>query len=119
MKTQIVDVNHSLHSLRHFNIHSRIVNKDPRIHKIRLALNLAASQTRQQTIRLDQPDACLRQTNSVSHPERKLSADEIRIVEDGVESRCALVSRIAVTLCPENRTFEAKIVAINRRLRSH
>src|ERR1044072_8652995 len=116
MKAQGVDVNHSLHSLRQFNIHSRVVNKDPRIHKIRLPLNLTAPQTRQQAIRLDQPDARLRQANSVSYPERKLPAHKIRSVEDRIEAGGASVNRIAVTLRPEERAFEAKVVAVDRRL---
>ena len=87
MKPQIVDIENCLDPLRHFNIKTGVVNKDPWIHKIRLPLNLATSQTRQQAIRLDQADASLRQSNSVAYPKRKLPANKIRIVKDRVETR--------------------------------
>src|SRR5215212_1398491 len=105
MESQIVDVDHPLHTLRHLNVNARVVNKDARVNKIWLTLSLAASQTRQQAIRLDQRHACLRQTNSISNPERKLSAGKIRIIEDRIESRRAFVGRIAITLCPKERTL--------------
>ena len=107
VKPQIVHIHNRLDTLRHFDIHARVVNKNSGINKIRLALNLAASQTRQQTVRLDQSHARLRQANSISNPKRKLPADKIRIVEDRIETRSAFVGRIAVALCPQERSFEA------------
>src|SRR5262245_21130998 len=116
MKPQIVDVDHSLYALRDFNIDAAVVNKKSRIHKIRLALSFTASQTRQQTVRLDQPDARLRQTNSISNPVRKLPTGKIRIVKDRVKARGAFVSWIAIALRPKKRTFETQVITIDRKL---
>src|SRR5215213_11552703 len=118
MEPQIVEVDYSLHTLRDFNVNSRVVNKNPGVHKIRLPLNLTASQTRQQAIRLDQPHACLRQPNSISNPKRELSANKVRIVEDSIEARGTFVSWITIALRPKERTLETKIVPIDRRLYS-
>src|SRR5678816_2366186 len=92
------------------SIHAAVVDVDSGIHEIRLALRLAASQRRQQTIRLDQPHTRLRQTNSISDPVRKLPTSKIRIVENRIEARSAFVSRIAIALCPEKRAFEPHVI---------
>src|ERR1044072_1959802 len=114
MEAQVVDVDHRLDSLRHLDINAAVVNKDAGIHEVCLSLDFAAAQTRQQTVRLDQADARLRETNSIAHPKRKLTTGEIRIVEDGVEARGSIVCRITVALRPEERSFEAKIVLVHR-----
>ena len=49
-------------------------------------------------------------------PEGELPADEVRIVEDGVEARGRVVGRILVARSEEERTLEAQIVEVNRRL---
>ena len=116
MKPQIVGVEDRLDSLRHFDINSGVVNKDARIDKICLSLSLAAAQTRQETIRLDQTHTRLRQTNAVAVPERKLPADEIWIVEDRIKAGRLIVSGIRVTLRPEKRSFESQVVVVDRRL---
>src|SRR6185369_16936127 len=79
MKTQVVDIDYGLDPLRQIDINASVVNQDPGIHEVCLSLDLAAPQTRQKTVRLDQTDAGLRETNSVTHPERKLPTHEIRI----------------------------------------
>src|SRR6185369_6183294 len=78
VKPQEVDVEDGFDSLRQFHINAAVVNKDSGIYEICLSLRLAASQTRQQTVCLDQADTGLRQTNSISNPERKLPAHKIR-----------------------------------------
>src|SRR6185369_10191548 len=80
--------------------------------------NLAASQARQKTVRLHQADACLRQTNPVANPKRKLSTCKIRIVEDRIEARGPVVRRVRVALRPQERALEAQVIAVNRRLDS-
>src|SRR5690349_13783145 len=82
MKAQVVYVHDCFHTLRQLNIDAGVVNEEAGIDEVCLSLNLAAAQSRQETIRLDQAHAGLRQTNSVAHPERKLPAGEVRIVED-------------------------------------
>ena len=69
MKSQIVGIKDRFNALRNFDIQARIVDKDPRIDEICLPLNLAASETRQKTVRLDQSDACLCQSDPISIPE--------------------------------------------------
>src|SRR5215211_5582111 len=114
MKAQVVDIDHGFDSLCDFKVNAAVVNKDPGIHKVCLSLNLAASQTRQKTVRLDQARAGLRETNSIAHPERKLTTNEIRLIEDRIEPRSPVVCWIAVTLRPEERSLETKIVTIDR-----
>src|SRR6185369_8080289 len=80
VKPQKVDVDDCFDSLRQFHINAAVVNKDSGIYEICLSLRLTASQTRQETVRLDQTDTSLRQTNSIPHPERKLPTNKIRIV---------------------------------------
>src|SRR5215213_606860 len=53
MKAQVTDIDHSLDPLRQLDINPAVVNKDAGIHKVCLPLDLAAPQTRQQTIGLD------------------------------------------------------------------
>src|SRR5215467_10343538 len=118
MKSQVVNIHHRLHTLRHVDIDATVVNKNSGVDKIRLPLRLAAAQTRQQTVRLDQAHACLRQTNSIPHPVRKLPASKIRIVKDRVEACCAIVSRVAIALCPQKRALEAQIITVDRKLSS-
>src|SRR6185503_12549751 len=113
MKPKIVDIDHCLRALRDFNIESCVVNKNPRIHKISLPLDLAASQTRQQTVRLDQPHARLRQANPIANPECKLPTNKIRIVEDRIEARRMLVCWIRITLRPEERAPEPEIITVD------
>src|ERR1051325_5860189 len=94
MKSQVVHIEHRFDSLRDFRIYSAVINKDSGINKICLAFDLAAAQARQNTVRLHQADARLRQTDPVPIPKRKLAAHKIRIVENRVESIGAIVSRI-------------------------
>src|ERR1700754_2376925 len=117
MKAQIVHIHNCLDPLRQFNINAAVVKKKPRIDKIRLPLNLAAAQTRQQTVRLDQPDASLRQTNSIAHPKRKLTTSEIRIVEDRIKPISSVIRRIRISLCPQKRALESQVVLIDRKFR--
>src|SRR3569832_1587526 len=113
MEAQVVDIDHGLDPLRDLDIDAAVVNKDAGIHKVGLALDLAAAQTRQQTVWLDQADTGLRESNSIPHPERKLTTGEIRIVEDGVEAGRSLVCRIAITLRPEERALETQIILVH------
>src|SRR5437764_5038115 len=85
VKKQVVYVDNCLDALRQLDVDARVVNVDPWIDEIRLPLNLAAAQTRQQTVWLDQAHAGLGQTDPVAHPKRKLTAGKIRIVEDRIE----------------------------------
>src|SRR6185369_3151720 len=89
MKAQVVDIDYGLDPLRQLDINAAVVNQDPGIHEVCLSLSLAAPQTRQKTVRLDQTDTSLRETNAIAHPEGKLTTHEIRNVEDRVEARRA------------------------------
>src|SRR6185503_12075758 len=80
------------------------------------ALDLAAAKRRQQAVRLNQSHTCLRQTNSVSVPKRKLTADEVRIVKNRIEPVCSIVRRILVALRPEDRSAKTQVVDIDRSL---
>src|SRR5262249_26012739 len=84
------------------------------IDEIRLSLSLAAAQTRQQTIRLDQTNTGLRQANPIAHPKRKLSAGKIRIVKDRIEASGAIIRRILVPLRPQKRTLKSQIIFVDR-----
>ena len=68
MKTQVVHIEYSLQPLGNFHVDARVVDKDPGIHEISLSLGLAAPETRQETVWLDQAHAGLRQANPVSIP---------------------------------------------------
>src|ERR1044072_1423124 len=116
MKPQVVHIEYRLQSLRDFYIHTRVIDEDSGVYKIRLAFNLAAAQTRQNAVRLDQADARLRQANAVAIPKRELPADKIRIVKDRVKAICLIVGRVLVALCPEKRSAKTQIVVIDRRL---
>src|SRR5918999_2719369 len=48
VKPQIVRIEHRLDTLRDFNVNAGVVDKDPRVDEVRLSLDLAAPQTRQQ-----------------------------------------------------------------------
>ena len=113
MKAQVIHVEDSLQPLRHFHVHARVVNKDSGIDEVRLTFNLAAAQAGQNAVRLNQANTCLRQTNPVAIPKRKLSADKIRIVEDRVEARRLTIRRILVALRPEKRSTKAQVVVID------
>src|SRR5437762_13647147 len=120
MKPQIIHVEYSLNALRQFHINTRVVDKNARIDEIRLALNLAAAQTGQQTVWLDQPDSGLRQPYAVAIPKRELSARKIRIVKDCIKARSLVVCGIFVSLRPQERPFESQVIYINRTIhRSH
>src|SRR6185369_2973239 len=96
MKSQVVQVQDGLDSLRYFNIHPAVVNENSRIDEVRLPFGLAAAQTRQDAVCLHQTNTGLRQPNPVAVPKRKLAADEIRIVKDGVKAVRLTVGRILV-----------------------
>src|SRR6185295_16161253 len=124
MKAQVVDIDHGFDPLRQLDINAAVVNQDAGIHEVCLSLDLAAPQTRQKTVRLDQSNTSLREANAVAYPERKLPTGEIRIVEDRVEACRSIVGRIAVALRPEKRALEPKIVTIDgsfdgRHIRAH
>ena len=69
MKAQIVDVEDGLDALRDININSGVVNKDSGIDEVRLSLSLAAAQTRQDAVGLNEADASLRQSDALPIPE--------------------------------------------------
>ena len=52
MKPQIVHIENCFEALSNFSIDAYVVNKNSGINKIRLALSLAASQTRQEAVPL-------------------------------------------------------------------
>src|SRR5689334_9876346 len=120
MKAQIVYVHDCFHALRQLNVDAGVVNEEAGIDEVCLSLNLAAAQCRQETVRLDQVHAGLRQTNSVAHPERKLPTGEVWIVEDRIETSGSSIRRIPVSLSPQKRALESQVIPVNRRLdRSH
>ena len=90
MKPQIVDIENCFDSLSQLDVDAGVINVDAGIDKICLALNFAATQTWQHAVWLHEADACLRQTNTVAVPIRKLAANKIRIIKNGVKSRCLL-----------------------------
>src|SRR4030095_10029330 len=114
MEPKIVGVKDCLHPLRYFNIDAGVIDEDSGIEEVRLPLNLAAPQTREQTVRLDQTNPRLRETNAITDPERKLATDKIWIVEDRVEPCGSVVSRITVSLRREKGAFEPQVIAIQR-----
>src|SRR2546423_14145336 len=116
MKAQVVHIEDCFDSLRHFHIDAAVINKNAGIDEVRLALDLAATQRRQDAVWLNQANPCLRQANSISIPKRKLSADKIRIVKDRVETISFTVSWILITLRPEKRSAKSQVVMIDRRL---
>src|SRR5437764_465459 len=69
MKTQVVNIEDCFHALSDIGVNARVVNKDAGIDKVRLALNLAAAQTRQNAIGLDQANAGLGQPDAIAIPE--------------------------------------------------
>src|SRR5438132_153523 len=114
MKTQIVNVEDRFHALGDLGVDPRVVDEDAGIDKIGLALDLAAAQARQHAIGLHQANARLGQPDAIAIPERKLSADEIGIVEDRIESGGLRVSGIRVPLSKKEGAFETQIVMIDR-----
>src|SRR6185436_2681136 len=102
-------------TLRHFYIDSRVIDEDSGVNKVRLTLDLAAAQARQKTVGLDQTDARLRKTYAITIPKRKLSADEIRIIENRVEAVSLTIGRVLITLRPEKRSAISQIIEIDRR----
>src|SRR5213594_898736 len=113
MKTQIVNIEDRFYSLGDLDVDAGVVNIDSGINEVRLAFDLTAAQSRQDAIWLDETDSGLSQANSVAIPERKLSADKIRIVKDRVKTICLTVRRILIALCPEERSAKPQVVVID------
>ena len=116
MEAQIVPVEDQLDTLGKVNVNAGVIDQDAGINEVRLPLNLAAAQRRQERVRLHQADGCAGERDADAIPERELAADEIRIIEDGVEPGSALVGRILVALREEERCTVAQEVAIHRSL---
>src|SRR5436190_20479341 len=104
MKSQVINIEPRLDSLRDLGVGSAVVDKDSGINKIRLPFDLAAAQARQNTVRLHQAHTGLGQPNAVAVPERKLAANKIRIVEDRIEPVGPSISRIPIALGKEKRS---------------
>jgi hypothetical protein len=113
MEPQVIQVQDGFDSLRDLNVNARVVNKNPGINEVRLPFDLTAAQTGQNAIRLDQPDASLRQPNAVTVPKRKLSTDEIWIVKDSVKPVRLAVRGILVALGPKERSAKAQVIVID------
>src|SRR5258705_13713305 len=110
MKPKVVDVEYRLQALRNFNIHASVIDEYSRVDEVCLSLDLAASQTWQQAIRLNQTHTGLGQANAIPNPEGKLPTNEVWIIEDSVEPSGLVVRGTAVSLGPEKRSLEAEVI---------
>src|ERR1044072_1713358 len=113
MKSQVIDIEHSFDSLCDFGIDAAAVDKNSRVNKVRLPFDFAAAEARQNTVRVHQADAGLRQADAVSVPKSRLTTNEIRIIEDRIEPVCLIVGRILVALSEEKRSAKAQIIMID------
>src|SRR5262249_13216657 len=120
VKPEVVNIEYRLDPLSYLGINTNVVDKNTRIDKVRLPLNLTAPQAGQNAVWLYQSQSCLRESYPISIPERKLTADKVWIIENCVEPCTFTVGRILITLRPEKRPFESEVIAVHRRLdRSH
>jgi hypothetical protein len=69
MKPQIVNIENCLQALGDFNVDAHVEDEYSRVNEIRLTLSLAASQTWQDAVWMDQPNTSLGQSYSVAVPE--------------------------------------------------
>src|SRR5437762_1047293 len=113
MKSEIINIEHSLQSLGDFGVDAAVIDKNSRVNKIRLPFDLAAAQTRQNAVWLHQSHTDLGQPDPVPVPERKLAAGKIRIVENRVKPVGPRINRILIALGKEKRSAKAKIIAID------
>src|SRR5947209_5998521 len=116
MKAQVVEVEDGLDALRQFQIVAEVADEYAGVDEVRLPLRLAAAQRRQEAQGLDKPDGSSRERDADAVPEGELTADEVRVVEYGVEARRLVVGRVLVSRSEEEGGAEALVVLVHRGL---
>ncbi len=97
-------------------VHAEAAEQQPRVHEVRLALELVAPQVGQQAALRLQEDARLGEGDPGATPEAEGPAAEVRVVVDRVEALALAVGRIVVARGEEARELEAHPVLVEAQL---
>src|SRR5579864_2461062 len=101
MKADEIQVSKKAQLGEHIGFHPRIVNEQSGINEICLALDLARTQARHQTVATHQSHAAARKPEAFPVPEAEDAAREIGTIEDRVETTGRSVSRVVVSRRPK------------------